>query len=167
MVKKTTLLLISLCFISLVSAQDRRGGGRFMKPEEYNAKLKAFITERAELTEAEAAAFFPLYFELQVEKYKLNGQLRRRTRELMKDGLTEEEASELIDQSADVKVKCYSLDRDYLTKFKKVLPASKLMKIQMAEESFRRELLNDMQRGNYGGQQNSENKQHKTEKKSE
>jgi len=144
--KKITLLLVSLCFLTVGSAQDKQGG-RFMKPEEFKAKQQEFLTRRAELTEAEAAAFFPLYFELQGEKFELNGQLRRKTRELMADGLTEDEAAELLDETAEMKMKCDQLDKDYLPKFKAVLPASKLLKIQMAEEAFRRELLKDMQRG--------------------
>lgn len=144
--KKITLLLVSLCFLTVSSAQDRQGG-RFMKPEEFKAKQQEFLTQRAGLTDTEAAAFFPLYFELQSEKFKLNGQLRRKTRQLMADGLTEDEASELLDETAEMKMKCDKLDKDYLPKFKAVLPASKLLKIQMAEEAFRRELLNNMQRG--------------------
>ncbi|MBR4338883.1 MAG: hypothetical protein IKP91_11725 [Bacteroidaceae bacterium] len=145
--KRTVILLIvSLCFMTIASAQEVRGP-RFMKPEEYKAKQQEFITQRAGLTETEAKAFFPIYFELQTEKFKLNGQLRRKTRELMADGLTEDEASELLDETAEMKMKCDKLEKDYLPKFKAILPASKLLRIQMAEEAFRRELLNNMQRG--------------------
>ena len=151
MMKKIALLLMSLCILTAVSAQDNKKDGRFMKPEEYKAKLQDFIAKRAELTDKESAAFFPLYFELQTEKFKLNGQLRRKTRELMQDGLTEEEATELLDETMEMKLKCDQLDKDYMVKFKVLLPASKLLKIQVAEESFRRELLNDMQRGRQPG----------------
>ena len=118
-----------------------------MKPEEYKEKLKDFITEHAGLTEAEAKAFFPVYFELQTEKFKLNGSVRKKMRELSADGLTEAEAGELLDETMEMKLKCDQLDKDYIEKFKKILPASKLLKVQMAEEAFRRELLNNIQRG--------------------
>ncbi|MBR4433366.1 MAG: hypothetical protein IKS80_02530 [Bacteroidaceae bacterium] len=149
--KKIALLLMSLFILTAVSAQEQKGP-RFMKPEEYKNKLKEFIAQRAELTAEETEAFFPLYFELQTEKFKLNGQLRGKTRELMQDGLTEEEATELLDETMEMKLKCDQLDKDYMVKFKKLLPASKLLKIQMAEEGFRRELLQNMQRGipNFG-----------------
>ena len=140
------LLIVSLCFMTIAPAQDMRGP-RFMKPEEYKAKQQEFITQRAGLTEAEAKAFFPIYFELQTEKFKLNGAVRKKMRELAKDGLTEAEAAEMLDETAEMKMKCDKLEKDYLPKFKAILPASKLLKIQMAEEAFRRELLNNMQRG--------------------
>ena len=144
--KKITLLFMSLFLMTAVFAQEQKGP-RFMKPEEYQAKLKEFIAQRAELTAEETEAFFPLYFELQTEKFKLNGQLHKKTRELMKDGLSEEEATELLDETMEMKLKCDQLDKDYMAKFKTLLPASKLLKVQMAEEGFRRELLQNMQRG--------------------
>ena len=142
--KKSLLLLISLFFLTTVAAQEK---GRFMKPEDFKAKQKEFIMKRAELTEAEATAFFPLYFELQQKKFLLNGALRRKTRELSKDGMTEDEALMLLDETLDMKLKCDQLDKEYMEQFKKVLPASKLLKVQMAEEAFRRDLLQNMQRG--------------------
>ena len=144
--KKIALLFVSLFILTAVSAQDQKGS-RFMKPEEYKSKLKEFIVQRAELTAEETEAFFPLYFDLQTEKFKLNGQLRHKMRELLQDGLTEEEATELLDETMEVKLKCDQLDKDYMAKFKTLLPASKLLRVQMAEEGFRRELLQNMQRG--------------------
>ena len=164
--KKVVLFLMSLCVLTLASAQNKNGG-RFMKPEEYKEKLQNFITQRAELTEAEAKAFFPVYFELQTEKFKLNGSVRKKMRELAQDGLTEDEAAEMLDETADMKMKCDKLDKDYLTKFKAILPASKLLKVQMAEEAFRRELLNSMQRGGQfrGNPRPGENRRQRTEQK--
>ena len=139
---------MTLCVFALAPAQEKKEG-RFMKPEEYKEKLQDFITKRAELTEAEAKAFFPIYFELQTEKFKLNGSLRKKMRDMAADGLNEAEAGELLDETLEMKLKCDQLDKDYMDKFKKILPASKLLKVQMSEEGFRRELLNNMQQGNF------------------
>jgi len=139
---------MTLCVFALAPAQEKKEG-RFMKPEEYREKLQDFITKRAELTEAEAKAFFPIYFELQTEKFKLNGSLRKKMRDMAADGLNEAEAGELLDETLEMKLKCDQLDKDYMDKFKKILPASKLLKVQMSEEGFRRELLNNMQQGNF------------------
>ena len=53
----------------------------------------------------------------------------------------------MIDALADVKIACALLEKDYLQRFKEILPAKKLMRVQMAEERYQRELLKDMQRG--------------------
>lgn len=149
--KRFLLILTAIVCMTNVLAQDRpqRQGPR-MSPEEYKAKQQEFISRRADLTEVEAAAFFPVYFQLQKEKMQLNGQLRHKMREMWKNQMTEEEAAVLVDEMADMKLKCDQLDKDYLQKFKTLIPATKLMKVQMAEEEFRRELLRDMERGGQG-----------------
>ena len=60
---------------------------------------------------------------------------------------TEEECNEMIDALADVKIECATLEKEYLQKFKEILPAKKLMRVQMAEDRFQRELLRGMQQG--------------------
>ena len=51
------------------------------------------------------------------------------------------EMNEMIDALADVKIACATLEKEYLAKFKSILPAKKLMRVQMAEDRFQRELL--------------------------
>ena len=45
-----------------------------MSPDEFRAKQKAYITEKAGLTKEEAAKFFPVYFEVQDRKKQLNDE---------------------------------------------------------------------------------------------
>ena len=58
---------------------------------------------------------------------------------------TEEECNEMIDALAEVKVECATLEKEYLVRFKAILPSKKLMRVQMAEDRFQRELLRGMQ----------------------
>ena len=53
----------------------------------------------------------------------------------------------MIDALADVKIECAMLEKEYLSKFKKILPAKKLMRVQMAENRFQREILKGIQQG--------------------
>lgn len=65
--KKLIVLLVMICGIMpLLWASD--GCDQHLSPEEFRAKQKAFITEKAGLTSEEVAKFFPLYFELQDRK---------------------------------------------------------------------------------------------------
>lgn len=148
--KRTLTILTALFCVLTLSAHDM--APQRMSPQEYAAKQREFITQRADLTEAEAEAFFPLYFELQREKMKLNGQVRRKMHEMYKNGVTEEQAAVLVDEQADMKIRCDELEKEYLVKFKALLPATKLLKVQMAEAAFQRELLLDMQRGQHPGE---------------
>ena len=61
--KKTLLLLFSLIAFSLAATAQQPQRGKF-NPEEFKAKLESFITQEANLTPAEAQAFFPIYHEM-------------------------------------------------------------------------------------------------------
>ena len=143
----TTLLLCFACLSAAAQEQDRRPEHPRMTPEEYQAKQKEYIIKQAELTEEESAAFFPLYFELQSKKHEVNRSVWKQARAVAPHERTEEECVEMIDALADVKIACALLEKDYLQRFKKILPAKKLMRVQMAEERYQRELLKGMQQG--------------------
>lgn len=65
--KKLIILLIIVC--SCIPALNAMGDpNQHLSPEEFRAKQRAFITEKAGLTKEEAAKFFPVYFELQDRK---------------------------------------------------------------------------------------------------
>ena len=115
--------------------------GQF-SPTEYWNQQKAFFTEKAGLTEDEAAAFFPLYNELQQKKRDLNREMRRMTRQ---ENQTEEQAQKSLDAIADINIRIAELEKEYVQKFKEVLPATKILKVQNAEEQFNSQMLKDIQ----------------------
>ena len=118
--------------------------GQF-SPAEYWKQQKEFFTQRAGLTEEEANAFFPLYNELQQKKRELNHEIRTAMRPDMGAQPSEEQSLKAIDAMADVNIRIAELEKEYLQKFKKVLPASKILKVQIAEEQFNSQILKDIQ----------------------
>lgn len=115
--------------------------GQF-SPTEYWKQQKAFFTEKAGLTEDEADKFFPLYNELQQKKRDLNREVRRMS---YQDNQTEDQARKTLDVIAETNLKIAQLEKDYLEKFKEVLPASKILKVQNAEDQFNSQILKDIQ----------------------
>ena len=119
--------------------------GQF-SPTEYWQQQKKFFTEKASLTEDEANAFFPLYNELQQKKREINREIRRNM--MLSEGgaeLTEEQSLKAIDAKAEANIRIAELEKEYLKKFKEVLPASKILKVQNAEEQFNSQILKDIQ----------------------
>ncbi len=114
-------------------------------PTEYWNQQKAFFTEKAGLTEDEAKAFFPVYNELQQKKRDLNREMRRVMREAAGAQATEEQSLKAIDSMAETNIKIAELEKEYLQRFKKILPASKILKVQNAEEQFNSQILKDIQ----------------------
>ena len=118
--------------------------GQF-SPAEYAKQQQEFFTKNAELTPAEAEAFFPVYNELQQKKRELNREIRRIMRQEPGTQVSEEQSLKAIDAQADANIKIAELEKEYLQKFKKILPASKILKIQNAEEQFNSQILKDIQ----------------------
>lgn len=145
--KRYILLFLSVICLA-VSAQEQNGQKRQrMTPQDFQNKQKEFIIQHAELTDEESAAFFPIYFELQGKKHEANRRVWKQARAVKPHERTEEECDIMIVALADVKIECATLEKEYLEKFRMILSAKKLMRVQMAEDRFQRELLRGMQQG--------------------
>ena len=119
--------------------------GQRFSIDEYRKRQKEFFTKRANLTEQEAEKFFPVYNELQQKKMQINHQSRQDAVR-QQQPLSEEECLKAIDAFADAQIRIAQLEKEYLEKFKKILPASKILAIQRAEDQFNSELVKEMQR---------------------
>ena len=119
--------------------------GQRFSIDEYRKRQKEFFTKRANLTEQEAEKFFPVYNELQQKKMQINHQSRQDAVR-QQQPLSEEECLKAIDALADAQIRIAQLEKEYLEKFKKILPASKILAIQRAEDQFNSELVKEMQR---------------------
>jgi hypothetical protein len=109
--------------------------------EEFRTKQEAFLTEQAELTQDEAARFFPLYFELQDKKKALNDAAFAKARKGKDGNATEKDYEDILDELAQARLACDRLDVEYLGRFKQILSAKKLYFLQRAEMKFHRDLI--------------------------
>jgi hypothetical protein len=66
-------------------------------------------------------------------------------REAAAAGASEEQSLKAIEAQAETNIKIAELEKEYLKKFKEVLPASKILKVQNAEEQFNSQILKDIQ----------------------
>jgi hypothetical protein len=143
--RRLIVLLIAVCAL-VPAAHAGYGDHQHLTPEEFQAKQRAYITEKAELTTEEADKFFPLYFELQKRKNELNGQARDWMQKGRKDNITDAEYGKILEGVYDARIAINELEKAYLTNFRKVLSNKKLYAVQLAEVRFNRELLRDMQK---------------------
>lgn len=149
MKKFIQMLIILLCTFTAVTAQEdrqRRPQKRFSH-QEFEEHQRNFITEHAKLTPQEAEAFFPLYFELQKKKHKINKEARGKAGLKRGERPTEEMCTLMVNERADAKVKIAQLEKEYIALYLKAIPAEKILHIQFAEERFQREILKKMSNG--------------------
>ena len=143
--KRNILASLLLFVIALTaSAQEQQNKRPHFSPEEFQAKQRAYITEKAELTPEEADAFFPLFFELQKKKFELERNARKDFKRQRGEQMSEEECRKFVYNMADVKIEIAKLERKYTDKYLEVLPACKVRRVQHAENSFQRHLMKEM-----------------------
>lgn len=143
--KKLIALLVLLCgFMPLLWAAD--GCEQHLSREEFRTKQKAYIIEQAKLTKEEAAKFFPIYFELQDKKKKLNDESWNLMRKGKDDETTEAQYKEINEKIAENRIAADQLDKIYLGKFNKILSSKKIFLVQRAEMRFHREMIKGMHR---------------------
>lgn len=134
--RKGIILLLFMCmlplFFSSLSAQNRK-----MDMADYEKRKMEFIRKEAGLTQAEAVKYFPLNSELTQKKFELH-KLHRDKVQRIKDNsnISDEEYRRMLDDDVEIKIREAALDKEYATKFEKVLSPEKLYRAQQAEKNF-------------------------------
>ena len=123
--KKLIILLIIVCgFTPALRAVG--SPNQHLSPKEFRAKQQAFITEKAGLTQEEAAKFFPVYFELQDRKKQLNDEAWKLLRSGKDEKTTDTQYGEILEGVYDARIASDRLDKTYFEKFKKILSCKKI-----------------------------------------
>lgn len=117
----TALALIMLA--APAQAQQERDVIEVMKSQ-ISTQRQALVAENLRLTKSESDVFWPLYREFQNERSPL---IDRRIELLTKfrdnfDALTDEQAAEIIDGWVKLELDIAKLRKQYVKKFRKVLP---------------------------------------------
>lgn len=145
---KKSFIVIATLLISSTAAVAQEGTKqprkRHFSPEEFQAKQRAYITEKAALTQEEADAFFPLFFELNKKKFELERSVRKKTDARNCDKMTEEQCLEFVNNMSELKIRIAELEKEYTGKYLQAINACKLLKIRHAEMSFQRYLMQKM-----------------------
>ena len=89
---------------------------------------------------------FPVYFELQDKKKKLNDESWDLMRKGKDDKTTEAQYKEINEKIAENRIAADQLDKTYLGKFNKILSSKKIFLVQRAEMRFHREMIRGMHR---------------------
>ena len=148
--KKLLMLATALMLISAGAfAQEKeahKGNGNHM--ERTRAEKIGFLTERPALTPDEAPVFWPVYNQYEQDLMEASKAVRH-TRKALRPAKDEAEPTEkelkgriddylkALKAEAEVKAK-------YNGQFLKVLPAAKVAKLYLAEESFQNKMLREM-----------------------
>jgi hypothetical protein len=119
--------------------------------EKIQSEKIAFLTMEIGLTPQEAQVFWPVYNEINEEKDQAMYEVIKYYWEMSKAieaGKSEKEIKTLLDKYLEAQEKQRKIDEDAAEKYKKVLSTTKVAKLYIGEEKFRRQhirKLRDMQ----------------------
>ena len=134
--KNTAFLFLFFIASNLVAQQES-------KHEKLEAMKIAFITEKLSLTTKEAQNFWPIYNEYSQKIEKLRKTKRSDLGELKIniENSSDKEIEALLSDVFDAKTKEIELQKEYYSKYTKVLPIKKVALLYQSEHQFKKELL--------------------------
>jgi hypothetical protein len=138
-IKNAWMLIFSSILLFSVRGYAQNQGGN---PERMKEKLKthkiAFLTERMQLTENEAEKFWPLYRSYEAERRELKEDIFI---ENLNADISEKEAEKALDNMIDIKTKELDLQKRYISRFRSVIGAKKVIELYKAEKEFKETMV--------------------------
>lgn len=135
-----TILAVLLATASMAQELSddypEKGDGKMR--DKIRAARVAYITERIDLTPAEAEKFWPVHNEFSRKREALHHQMKT----ARNNGMA---GKELLDLDFQIKQQQLDLEKSYSSKFENVIGADKLYKLREAEIDFRKLVLRQIQ----------------------
>lgn len=139
MKRSILIFLITAVYLPVLA---QRGQAPYTRNPGTNEKIRAahaaYVTERLELTPEEAERFWPVYREYAEKRRGLRHQLRENQR-------NEANEEKLLERDLKIQQDELDLEKEYLQKFQKIIPAEKLIKLRQAEADFRKLIFRQIQ----------------------
>jgi hypothetical protein len=144
---KTRILFIAMLLISFTGIAQRQFDPQTL--ELIKTKKIAFMTEQIGFTSKEAEKFWPVYNELEKQRFMLMDKKREleEKSESPKPGMSDADYRKLATEIAAAHAKEGKLIEEYNLKFLNILPAEKVVKLYRAEGKFRASLMHEFRRG--------------------
>jgi hypothetical protein len=140
--KQIAIFSLFLACISAAFAQpkDKNHEDRW---EKYRAEKVAFLTTNLELTPAEAQRFWPVYNQLEKERWETQKQRREMEEKVLEaeESLSNEKIKQLTRNFAHTLKKEADMVASYNEKFLDILPPQKVLKLYKSENEFRMHMI--------------------------
>ncbi len=130
------LVQILICFLFFSQHLAAQGERDKIETMRFN-----FISSKIELTSNESEKFWPLYNEYNDKVKAIKKNLRQNYKRKI-ENLGDKEADELLTLEIQSKQAEADLFKLYNERFKSIIGSKKLVKLHLAEEAFKREIIN-------------------------
>lgn len=113
-------------------------------PVAFKKNLENYIIKEANLTPEEALHFFPLFHVLHENQRTLHRKIGHLSYVAAKKELSEKECEEILESIVGLRKQLAEMQNAAYKAWRKVLPASKILKVMNAEHRFGRHTFHDM-----------------------
>lgn len=141
------ITFLTLAFTWSASGQERA------KKNDWQDRIKAekiaYLTDKMDLSSAEAEKFWPVYNRAEAETkacWKLVMEAYKALEASIDSGKDDKEISTLLDKYLDAREKGDGIERKYTTEYRKILSNDKIARLYIAEEDFRRQQIHRLNR---------------------
>lgn len=136
-------LLLFLMFLPVtIFAQDRK--------DKIETMHIAYLSQKLNLSPAEAEKFWPIYNQYKAEQDKLRKQRMDDIQAVKRaggvDSMNDAEVQKLVTDETDLETRELALRKEYVTKFQQAIPVRNVAKFFIAEDEFKRYLLNQLRK---------------------
>ena len=128
-----------LLFLSVNAVQAQRRSEEEMKKIQ-DSKV-AIITNRLSLTSEQSAGFWPVYNEYSQKRREIHRAQRRIINDKKAEGKTDEQVLGNLKEVQELRQKELDLDKEYQSRFLKVISANQVIELYKAEKAFNDMLL--------------------------
>ncbi len=125
--------------------------------QKIEARKIAMISQKLDLTPAQAEKFWPIYREYDSRRSEIHRDFAERRRNFDPKAATDEETRKMLDLGMRVKERQLNLEREYGDRLRQVISDRQLLNLRRAEEDFRQMLLERVRERRAQMQRNRQN----------
>lgn len=142
---RTTLFTLVILFCSIQLFAQRQMDPKMI--EVIKSKKVAFIAEQVGLTSKESEKLWPVYNQLETERFALMDKRRELEESTeVKSGKSDDYYRKLTLEIVSLHLKESKMIEEYNNKFLSILPAEKVIKLYRSERKFRSYLMHEMRK---------------------
>lgn len=131
------ILVMALCSLTITAQGNKqKPGPQQFDPKKFEAGLEQHVLKEAGITQAETARFLAIYREKRKKELAAMGAMRQHRQGRP---ASEKEWEESLKAHDNMEIQLKKIQQDYHNKMLRVIPASKVVKVVMAEEKYHRD----------------------------
>ncbi len=140
--KKLLSLVLSVLFLFSTATAQTKKTAKPGKKEKIEELRKKFFNDKLALTDTEKKGFWPLYDEYKQKDKALRDSFKSKYKPKGIAFMDDKQAEEFLNATIKLNEDQNNLFKEYIAKFRKVIPIKKVAMLPMLEKEFRKQMLN-------------------------